>query len=147
LDAIAELNASESCFTAAEHRWVQDHAATSLAEIEKATLRIVARRMTSGVTNAAQRLGMASVSLSRWFTRRSAELPHALGDDRTLAPNEALRAIATTTGSSDCRAAPRVRARSREPCAGELSFAPACETTGDALAARATPPGAGSEQG
>jgi len=38
-DAIAELAAPASSFTAGDHRWVRDNASASLAEIEKATLR------------------------------------------------------------------------------------------------------------
>src|SRR6185436_4981592 len=38
-DAIAELRASPSSFTADDHAWVRDHAASSLAEIEAAQRR------------------------------------------------------------------------------------------------------------
>jgi hypothetical protein len=43
-DAIEELAAPASSLTAADHAWVRAHAAASLAEIEKATLRLVALR-------------------------------------------------------------------------------------------------------
>jgi putative intracellular protease/amidase len=66
-DAIAELAASSSSFTAADHAWVRDHAAASLAEIEAATLRLVAIRTSRNLSHAAARLGMAPVSLSRWL--------------------------------------------------------------------------------
>jgi ActR/RegA family two-component response regulator len=49
---------------------VRQHAVTSLAEVEKATLRLVALRTSRNPSNAAARLGMASVSLSRWVDRR-----------------------------------------------------------------------------
>jgi hypothetical protein len=42
LDAVAELDAAETGFTEADHAWVHAHASGSLAEIEKATLRLVA---------------------------------------------------------------------------------------------------------
>ena len=42
-----------------------------LAEIEKATLRLVAIRSSRNVSAAAARLGMAPVSLSRWIGRRT----------------------------------------------------------------------------
>lgn len=69
-DAIAELGALGAGFTAADHAWVRQHAAASLAEIEKATLRLVALRTSRNTTNAAARLGMAPVSLGRWIARR-----------------------------------------------------------------------------
>lgn len=49
--------------------WVRDRA-TSLHEIEKATMRLAALRSASSVSAAAQRLGMAPVSLARWMGRR-----------------------------------------------------------------------------
>jgi hypothetical protein len=49
--------------------WVLEHAAVSLPEIEKATLRRVALRSSANVSRAATRLGMAPVSLSRWLAR------------------------------------------------------------------------------
>ena len=70
-DAFAELGACETCFRDRDRAWVLAHAATSLSEIEKATLRLVALRVSANMTNAAIRLGMAPVSLSRWITRRS----------------------------------------------------------------------------
>lgn len=68
-DAVAELRPPTG-FTTAERTWVRGHAATSLAEIEKATLRLVAIRSSRNVSAAAVRLGMAPVSLSRWIGRR-----------------------------------------------------------------------------
>jgi transposase-like protein len=49
---------------------IEDAATTSLSEIEKATLRLVALRSSATVSQAAARLGMAPVSLSRWVARR-----------------------------------------------------------------------------
>jgi DNA-binding transcriptional regulator YiaG len=69
-DAIAELAAPASSFTAGDHAWVRDHAAASLADIEKATLRLVAIRTSRNLSGAAARLGMSVVSLSRWLGRR-----------------------------------------------------------------------------
>lgn len=71
-DAITELHASPSCFSEDDCEWVMKHGATSLSEIEKATLRIVAVNMTGSVHRAARTLRMAYVSLSRWFHRREA---------------------------------------------------------------------------
>ncbi|HEU4726479.1 MAG TPA: hypothetical protein VFT22_01260 [Kofleriaceae bacterium] len=73
-DAIAALRASAGCITDAERAWVCNHAATSLSEIEKATLRIVALKTTPSLTKAANALRMAPVSLDRWLKRRP-ELP------------------------------------------------------------------------
>ena len=69
-DAIAELAAPAASFTADDHAWVRDHAAGSLAEIETATLRVVATHTSRNLSHAAARLGMAPVSLSRWLGRR-----------------------------------------------------------------------------
>lgn len=72
-DAMADLSVPGAAFPFADQAWVREHACTSLPEIEKATLRLVALRASRSLSNAAQRLGMAPVSLSRWIGRR--ELP------------------------------------------------------------------------
>jgi hypothetical protein len=69
-EAIDIMRAPASCFSGDDQDWVMKHSATSLSEIEKATLRIVALRMTNNVRHAATMLGMAPVSLSRWLGRR-----------------------------------------------------------------------------
>jgi hypothetical protein len=70
-DAISELRAPRAAFTAADHAWVRQHAARSLAEVEKATLRLVTLRTSRNTSVAAARLGMALVSLTRWLGRRT----------------------------------------------------------------------------
>jgi DNA-directed RNA polymerase specialized sigma subunit len=70
-DAMIGLETPRSVFQAADHDWVRAHAASSLPEIEKATLRLVALRASRNLTEAAERLGMATVSLSRWIDRRA----------------------------------------------------------------------------
>lgn len=77
-DAIEELAAPASSFTAVDHAWVRTHAAASLADIEKATMRMVTIRMSRNLSGAAARLRMAVVSLSRWLGRR--KLPPMLSD-------------------------------------------------------------------
>jgi hypothetical protein len=69
-DAIMALDAGAARFTDDDRKWVRDHASTTLAEIEKATLRLVAMRLSSSVTEAAERLGMSHVALSQWLDRR-----------------------------------------------------------------------------
>lgn len=69
-EAIKELGTPRSVFTAADREWLRTHSATSLPEIEKGTRRIVALRAARTMSAAATRLGMAAVSLSRWFGRR-----------------------------------------------------------------------------
>jgi hypothetical protein len=71
-DAIAVLGAPATSFGLDDHGWVLAHAARSLPEIEKATLRRVALRSSRNLSRAAARLGMAPVSLSRWLARRPA---------------------------------------------------------------------------
>jgi hypothetical protein len=59
-----------------DRNWLLEQAVTSsLAEIEKAALRIVALRCSSNLSQAAARLGMAPVSLSRWVARRKLSTP------------------------------------------------------------------------
>lgn len=70
-DAIAALGAPATSFEPDDHRWVLEQAATSFDEIEKATLRGIALRASANLSQAAARLGMAPVSLSRWLGRRN----------------------------------------------------------------------------
>lgn len=69
-DAIAALGASAVNFTDRDRAWMLEHGTSSLSEIEKSTLRLVALRASPNMSNAAARLGMAPVSLSRWIDRR-----------------------------------------------------------------------------
>jgi hypothetical protein len=72
-DAIVELAPAPRSLvlTERDRQWLIENAATtSLSEIEKATLRLVALRTSANLSRAAARLGMATVSLSRWVARR-----------------------------------------------------------------------------
>jgi pSer/pThr/pTyr-binding forkhead associated (FHA) protein len=69
-DAIEELAATATGFTAAERDWVIAHAASSLPEIEKATRRLIAIRQAESISQAAARLGMSHAALSQWIGRR-----------------------------------------------------------------------------
>jgi hypothetical protein len=75
-DASDELGVARGGFAPADRAWIRAHAATSLPDIEKATLRLVALRESRNVSKAAARLGMAPVSLARWIGRR--QLPMAV---------------------------------------------------------------------
>ncbi|HEU4732662.1 MAG TPA: FHA domain-containing protein [Kofleriaceae bacterium] len=58
--------------TPADRRWILRHSASSVCEIEKGTRRLLAILEHGGsLAGAARLLGMASVSLHRWFERRS----------------------------------------------------------------------------
>jgi transcriptional regulator with GAF, ATPase, and Fis domain len=70
-DASRHLGTPRNGFLAADRHWVRTHSARTLPEIEKGTLRLVAIRQSRNVSNAAERLGMAPVSLSRWIGRRT----------------------------------------------------------------------------
>lgn len=75
-DAIAELRAREPRlpavrFTEADRAWVLDHSPLTLPEIEKTALRLVAIKMSENLHRAADRLGMAPVSMLRWVGRRT----------------------------------------------------------------------------
>ena len=69
-DAIAELGTPRTGFLPADRDWVRMHSASSLPDIEKGTLRLVAIRASRNLSAAAARLDMAPVSLSRWIGRR-----------------------------------------------------------------------------
>ena len=72
-DAIVELSPGLGGLVLGQRdrAWLVERAATmSLSEIEKAALRLVALRSSPNVSQAASRLGMAAVSLSRWVGRR-----------------------------------------------------------------------------
>jgi hypothetical protein len=70
LDAIDTLGGDDACFTDADRTWVIDHAAATLPEIEKATLRLVALRISKSINRAAELLGMSPVALGQWIGRR-----------------------------------------------------------------------------
>lgn len=70
LDASTALNALSESFTSSDRDWMLEHGATSLSEIEKTALRLVALGTSLNLSRAAARLGMAPVSLSRWIGRR-----------------------------------------------------------------------------
>jgi hypothetical protein len=73
-DAKLELALPTSEFSLDDRAWVRQHAATSLAEIEKATLRLIAVRNSRNFAEAAARLRMTQVSLTRWMNRRNSAL-------------------------------------------------------------------------
>ncbi len=68
-DAAVMLRASAS-FNKVDRDWVRLNSATSLPEIEKGTLRIVALREAGNIARAAQLIGMAHASLGEWIGRR-----------------------------------------------------------------------------
>ncbi len=73
-DAIAELGTlggRDTCFTDEDRAWVCEHGSSSLSEIEKSTRRLVAVRTSRNMHIAAERLGMAQVSLKKWLDRRT----------------------------------------------------------------------------
>ncbi|MEZ4362191.1 MAG: FHA domain-containing protein [Kofleriaceae bacterium] len=78
-DAVQQLRAAKA-MTPEDRAWVIANATTSLEEIAKATRRIVALRREGSLSGAAALLGMAPVSLRRWFRRRKS-LPEDLRAD------------------------------------------------------------------
>ena len=75
--AISHLGARPSSFTRADREWLIEHPPATLADVQIATLRLVAIREYGGVTHAAARLGVTHSALSRWLGRRFA--PRAYG--------------------------------------------------------------------
>jgi len=70
LDAMRELDAAPNTFSEKERKWVAKREASSFADLEIATLRIVARNAAANITQAAARLGLSHVGLGQWFERR-----------------------------------------------------------------------------
>jgi len=79
-DAFAELGVLTADLPAVDHQWIREHA-TTLPEIERAASRLVALRASRKPSHAAERLGMAPVSLARWMGRRSPS-PEAQAPER-----------------------------------------------------------------
>jgi DNA-binding NtrC family response regulator len=74
-DAAAALGLPRASLPRSDRDWILEHASTSLPEIEKTTLRLLALRDAGGNTNrAAARLGMARWSLAKWASRRNLPL-------------------------------------------------------------------------
>ncbi|HWO20997.1 MAG TPA: hypothetical protein VNO30_19655 [Kofleriaceae bacterium] len=69
-DAIATLDAFERDFTDADRGWVVAHAASTWAELERVTMRIVALRNSGTIVEAAERLGMKPAALRGWIRKR-----------------------------------------------------------------------------
>jgi FHA domain-containing protein len=69
-EALKEVGVAHMAFPEEDFDWVRSYSSSTLAEIEKGTRRLVALRAGGNVSSAAARLGMAAVSLSRWFGRR-----------------------------------------------------------------------------
>ena len=120
-DAVVELRARETrprevSFTAADRAWVLDHSPLTLPELEKTALRLVAIKMSENLHRAADRLGMAPVSLQRWIGRRTlppmsaeerAELDRDL--EQSFIDEEAGRLIDADDALADLRATPSNR--------------------------------------
>jgi hypothetical protein len=58
-------------FTSQDQRWIAEHSAESIPDIEKGTSRLVAYRASGSMSGAARLLGMAPPSLLRWFQARA----------------------------------------------------------------------------
>ena len=69
-DAIRELGAAPGSFTEADRDWVVRREASSFADIEVATLRLVACNHAGNPHRAAARLGLSHVALGKWLKHR-----------------------------------------------------------------------------
>jgi len=99
LDAIPTLG--DGWFFDEERAWVLQHDAGSLAEIETATLRLVALRQARSIAEAAERLAMSAGALRHWLHKRrrlgeqgSAARPRGPGRGAVILVWDALRAFA-----------------------------------------------------
>lgn len=71
-DAELELGLPSTSFLREDRDWIVENASSSLAEVEKATLRLLAIREERGnLKRAAARLGMARPPLTKWINRRN----------------------------------------------------------------------------
>jgi hypothetical protein len=61
---------TEKLLSTADRAWILEHSASTLPDIEKGTLRVVALRKAGSKTAAAELLGMSHPSLSRWLDSR-----------------------------------------------------------------------------
>jgi hypothetical protein len=75
LDAVSELPGCAP-LNEQDRAWLVDSAST-LSDLEKSIVRLVALRNSDRVSQAAARLGMTAVSLSRWMDRRRVPAPVA----------------------------------------------------------------------
>jgi hypothetical protein len=72
-EALVSLGAAPTTLRPEDRTWMIDRAATSHVELEKTALRLAAVRSTPNLRQAAMRLGMAQVSLTRWLARKGLE--------------------------------------------------------------------------
>lgn len=80
VDAMAEMKVPISSFKRADVEWVVANESDRLADIEKATQRLVALRVSEGnMSRAASMVGMARMSLRKWIRKR--RLPITIVDD------------------------------------------------------------------
>ncbi len=99
-DARAALDSSVE-FTSKDRDWIRARCASSLHEIETATLRVVALKQAGTVLNAAKLLGMGHTSLGEWFAHRRRYAPYAGAEETIPTRRFVRRAIA---GASSRRA-------------------------------------------
>ena len=69
-DAIDFLCAPRTCLGPQDLEWVAQLPNLTIPKVEKALRRIVAIKISRDISSAANRLGMTSVSLTRWLARR-----------------------------------------------------------------------------
>jgi hypothetical protein len=82
VDAMRALEVPLTSFKKVDVEWVLANESAQLADIEKATRRLVALRASDGnMSRAAALLGMARMSLRKWIRKR--RLPITLVDDRS----------------------------------------------------------------
>jgi hypothetical protein len=72
VDDEVDATAATARLTAADRGWILQHSASSIPEIEKGAVRLLAiRRCRGNMSAAATALGMAPISLTRWIGRRA----------------------------------------------------------------------------
>jgi hypothetical protein len=82
LDQIIDAYAVDAggTLTASDRAWIRSHESQTLAEIERATQRLVTTRL-HGITPAAELLGLSHSSLSEWVARRMLDVEDESDDE------------------------------------------------------------------
>ena len=75
-DAAARLGRSDFRLSPAEHLWLRTHAASSLADIQRTTLRLAAIHIAGSISAGALRVGISHTALIKWLRHR--KFPRAL---------------------------------------------------------------------
>jgi len=107
-DAITALSSTVT-FTTQDRDWVCAHSASSLQDIQRATMRILALRRAGTILNAAKLLGIGHTSLGEWFANHRRNDPRAEAE-QTIGARRPEQRTTTHVSRRRVRRARRARA-------------------------------------